>query len=100
VPKYFDSVPIDPNTGEAYQYAKNGSTYQLGAEINDAPIQVASAKVGGKKAAKSSVKRKDDVESVNPNTMQLESFTYDPTGKRDPFEPFDFSPDEEDLSKP
>jgi Tfp pilus assembly protein PilP len=38
---------------------------------------------------------------VNPNTLVLEEFNYDAKGRRDPFLPFDFSPEDDvDMSQP
>lgn len=97
VPKYFDSVPKDPTTNKAYEYQRDNLAYRLGAQVHEqAPVQLASAKSAAKLPSKDG-----DVPFINPNTLQLEFFTYDPEGKRDPFEPFNFAPAEQvDMSLP
>lgn len=80
VPVYFDAVPKDPETGQPFQYARNGSSYSLGELARKAD------------AAGASSKPVLDEDFVNPNTLKLEEVTYDPSGKRDPFQPFDFAP--------
>ena len=89
VPKYFDSIPRDSKTGKSLAYQKSGFGFKLGAQVD----------------AIKTTSRKDkiltDLAMVNPNTLDIGHFTYDPTGKRDPFESFDFSPDGKiDMSKP
>ena len=85
VPKYFDSVPINPRTQQAFVYppeempAKGGSEGQVvavSADTSDSSVADAILEAEG---------------FVNPNTMKESTFVYDPSGKRDPFEPFDFS---------
>ena len=100
VPKYFDSIPADPATSEPYKYAKNGRQYQLGAQISDEPLMMASANVPAATGPKGKKGKQEDTIFVNPNTLELDTFTYDPTNKRDPFEPFDFSPASYDSSVP
>lgn len=92
VPTYFDSVPIDPSTGKAFEYSLNGEQYQLGAQT-----KVVAAPGEGKSTARAAKAGKSDAPSdavafVNPNTIEMDFFTYDPEGKRDPFEPFNFAP--------
>ncbi|MCB0324461.1 MAG: pilus assembly protein PilP [Bdellovibrionales bacterium] len=98
VPKYFDRVPRDPNTNEPFAYERDGMAFRLGAQTQE-PVRVASA-AGG--STPSAAELDAAVEGyVNPNTMELEDFTYDPAGRRDPFLPFNFAPGEQvDMSKP
>jgi Tfp pilus assembly protein PilP len=92
VPKYFDAVPKNPNTGLPYEYKKKGPGYALGSgeaerkERESAQEILARAGLGG--------------EFVNPNQMQLVNFTYDPTNRRDPFKPFNSDAAEIDYSLP
>lgn len=79
IPKYFDSVPIDPSTKKEFEYALNGSSYKLG---------TLSQKSEGDKLL---AKNEDDF--VNPNKIDLGDYVYDPNGKRDPFKPFTDKPE-------
>lgn len=95
VPKYFDAVPVDPDTGEDYEYVKVDGAYRLGAQIAAAELASSSKVKGGKEKTKDESTSGAEEEFVNPNTMSIEDFVYDPSGKRNPFEPFDFSGDQE-----
>lgn len=79
VPTYFSEVPKDPDTGEVFDFA---SEDDIG---SSQPMQVASAASTNVEAIFG------DGAFVNPNSMRESEFVYDPTGKRDPFVPFDFS---------
>ena len=80
VPKYFDAVPVDPISGEKLSLGMS------------APTKVAKGKKGGKK--KSADEELGGEGFINPNTMAVSDFVYDPLDKRDPFETFDFSGDQ------
>lgn len=92
VPKYFDAVPKDSKSGKELAYAKSGMGFKLGAQVGTGnSMQI-------KKGSKSKL---TELAMVNPNTLDIGHFTYDPTGRRDPFESFDFSPDGKiDMTKP
>lgn len=85
VPKYFDQEPSDPITGVPYQYEREGMSYRLGGDFE---VQKASGAVAGNVPAEAATGAEN---FINPNTMEIEDFIYDPNGKRNPFEPFDFS---------
>lgn len=86
VPKYFDEEPKNPTTGQVFEYRVEGRQPKLGGQIG----KVAKAEKGeGQNAPEDNKNQKDNF--INPNTMELDDFTYDKTGKRDPFTPFDFS---------
>ena len=86
IPKYFFQVPIDEATGKQIFYAKQGISFKLGLDSEE-------SSEGKKKLT--------DLALVNPNTMDVDNFTYDPTGKRDPFKNFEFSKEGViDLNKP
>lgn len=93
VPKYFDSEPKDPRTGQPYPYRLEGRSPKLGAQIDRS-----SKKKGGDTSAvgKAAVKSDDPLSAlgpdfINPNTIEIDSFVYDASGKRDPFEQLDLS---------
>lgn len=84
VPRYFDSVPQDTFSGKPFLYTTNGVDFTL-----DIPGAVSEVKgKGSGKGEPSSAA----IDFVNPNTVEIEEFTYDPSGKRNPFQPFDLSP--------
>ena len=80
VPTYFDTVPIDPLTQKPFEL---NSDEQAPSGRGEAGTQVASASSVESIFAEGAF--------VNPNTMKESEFVYDPTSKRDPFDPFDFS---------
>ncbi len=93
-PKYFDTVPIDPDTGAAFKYAVEGTKYILG---EPSKAQERAGKVTGASLAMDEQTALIATLDVSPAS---ETFVYDPTGKREPFRPFDLSPKiAEDPSK-
>ena len=88
VPKYFTSIPVDPSTGKQYAYHINGDKIVLGQGA----------------ASGSGIQQKDAVIYARMLTSEpIKAFpAYDPQGKRDPFRPFDFSPqfNEEEPKSP
>ncbi len=90
VPKYFDSEPKDPRTGQPYPYRREGRSGKLGAQIDK-------KKPGGSAPVGKAVPKGDDAltslgpDFINPNTIEIDSFVYDSSGKRDPFEQLDLS---------
>ncbi len=89
VPKYFDSEPKNPVTGEAFPYTREGKMPRLGAQTTQVALVTKPGEKDGKDSGKSVIGASPDF--VNPNEMQVDDFVYDKTGKRDPFEPFDVS---------
>jgi len=94
VPTYFDTIPKNTDTGKPFEYVKEGNRYKLSGLVSAAPIQLA----GNATSAAPKVECKPDdkvclekAAFVNPNDIVEDTFRYDPTGKRDPFQPFDFS---------
>ncbi len=88
VPTYFDSIPKNPDTKKPFYYKRSGKAYIIRSSEEQGEFAVASLRGDGlQKIAPVS-----DKDFVNPNTMQIEEFVYDPSGKRDPFRPFDLSP--------
>jgi Tfp pilus assembly protein PilP len=93
VPTYFDSVPKNSETGKPFDYVKEGNKYKLSGLSTASGTQVAGNTVT---LPKLDCKPNDKVclekqAFVNPNEIVEDTFRYDPTGKRDPFQPFDFS---------
>ncbi len=95
VPVYFDSVPKNPVTKEPFFYERNGRVYTLRASEGEDLPETQVASLNTKSPSDSSdgtTDSIDDADFVNPNTLQIEEFLYDPSSKRDPFLPFDLSP--------
>lgn len=89
VPKYFDSVPLDPRTNQPMEFPLDKA-----AVPSSEPLEVA-------KAVQDETILIDGQNFLNPNTMVIDDFVYDPAGRRDPFAPFDFSgADEIDYALP
>lgn len=82
VPKYFDTVPLDPSTKQPVSYKRRGHEFDLNFGGADAH----------KQALAEGSSQGSQAQFINPNTVEIEDFVYDPSGKRDPFQPFDFSP--------
>jgi type IV pilus assembly protein PilP len=76
-PEYFDVVPIDPQTGKPFSYRVSGNNFYVG---ETEPTPAPTAQSGG-------------------NSAPAEAFVYDPTGKRDPFRPFEVKPQGVDENK-
>ena len=86
VPKYFDTLPIDPVAGEPFAYRKNGTSFYLGKQVE---LTSAGKEANRAEAAVPGAAQKPAEEFINPNTMQIANFVYDALGKRDPFQSFD-----------
>lgn len=93
VPTYFDSIPKNTETGKPFEYSRDGNRYKLsGLASSAAPTKL----VSSSGLAKNDCKPEDKIclqkaSFINPNELVEDTFRYDPTGKRDPFQPFDFS---------
>lgn len=95
VPKYFKTIPVDPVTNKPFSYEVSDGRPLVGKEGDT------------KNATIVSVHKTDVVTSLTPDQtdellQSLEgaatevAFLYDPSGKRDPFRPFDLSPAQSD----
>ena len=92
VPDYLDAVPLDPKTGGPFKYKLEGNRYVLG--DFSTTTQVAENGKNGPKLGVQAVAGDESsqllayLDQDDPNS----AFSYDPTGKKDPFRSFDFSP--------
>jgi Tfp pilus assembly protein PilP len=84
VPRYFDKVPQNPVTKEPVSYRRNGTDFEI--DFGDSLDDEVSEDEPVRK------KNSAEIDFINPNTVEIEEFVYDPAGKRNPFQPFDFSP--------
>ncbi len=87
VPKYFDSVPIDPANNKPFSYrVADNKTY-----VGEEGETLIAAKSGGGGEGLST--EKQDVLIASLQTKDSgEEYVYDPSGKRDPFRPFNLAP--------
>ena len=97
VPKYFDRVPLDPESGEPYEYKVSGNTFSLGdaEQLAEKKKKDGKAKQDEKGGAGQELIGKDAEDALIASLAddaQRASFVYDPADKRDPFMPFDFAP--------
>lgn len=89
VTEYFDAIPKNPETGQPFEYKREGSKYKLSGLTDGGPILL--AKKGSAPCNPSDKNCLAGVGFENPNEIQDDPYRYDQTGKRDPFQPFDFS---------
>jgi len=101
VPKYFDQVPEDPNTGEPFEYLLDGMVPRLGAQVRNAgaAVQVASAKRQTEPDQGGEGEQEVSADEVLLQEIPVDTFVYSAEGKRDPFVQFDFSGDQAELAK-
>ena len=85
VPNYFDALPIDPSTRKTFSYKVENNRAYVGYDVS------MPANNRGK-TPKGSSKEAPSLDTSNDLAPELVSYVYDPTGKRDPFRPFDFAP--------
>ncbi len=91
---YFDSVPVDPATSKPFSYKIDPKSRQplVGYDVDEAAAtaeassQTPEVEGSGIDTAIAALEQADAAE------VEKVSFVYDPTGKRDPFRPFDMTP--------
>lgn len=88
VPTYFDVLPVDPGTNQAFKYRVDGMKFYVGEESSTAKTLVSSKDTTEPGTTE---ERLAVLEALNASAA-TNSFVYDPTGKRDPFMPFDLAP--------
>lgn len=81
-PEYFDLMPVDPKTRKPFSYKVEGGKPIVGFDILGEFTRAGGAATKGKPS--------DTTQMVTEEPEKV-SFVYDPTGKRDPFRPFDLS---------
>jgi len=93
VPTYFDSVPIDPSTTKPFQYTVTDKRFMIGDNKAEAKKgQAAQGQNPGEPAQDTQEEKEFLIASLDAN-QNKEHIPYNPSGKKDPFKPFDFSPD-------
>jgi Tfp pilus assembly protein PilP len=101
VPRFLKQVPSDPATRQPFVYEVNGTKFTVGANVKvAAKTEGGTLSDGAPKAPLPAVgQNKELLLLTSLNTPEVDTFVYDATGKRDPFLPFDFSP-QDDLDDP
>lgn len=94
VPTYFPSVPIDPEKGKPFAYRIENGKPIIG---DSQPVTKSASKTGKEIGGDKTKEQLTDEEQklLIASLTQKENqdkYTYDPSGKRDPFRPFDFAP--------
>ena len=102
VPTYFDVLPADPDTNQPFKYRVDGVRYFLGDESANRAATKAASGVTIEPAIPGAPTTLEEQQALIQSLVEggtQETFVYDPTGKRDPFQPFDFSPKGTDSQK-
>ncbi|MBN8548728.1 MAG: pilus assembly protein PilP [Deltaproteobacteria bacterium] len=100
VPTYFDTVPIDQESGKPFKYRVDGVRYFIGDETPVTKVANLGAEGDGGLAGGPTTAEEQQalIDSLTDSSTQT-AFVYDPSGKRDPFQPFDLTPKGGDLEK-
>jgi Tfp pilus assembly protein PilP len=91
VPKYFDTVPIDPQTGSPFAYEIRGISYTLGQAKAEGSAVTALLK-SGESANGEGMTQGEEAHFLAMVDAKPSEYFYDPANKRDPFRSFDFAP--------
>lgn len=97
VPSYFDAIPPDPATGKPFKYRVEAGKYFLGDAGSGQPATVKASSSKGTTSAQgtsgvASDAEKDALLAALTDDPNSKTPAYDPSGKRDPFKPFDLAP--------
>ena len=98
VPLYFDSVPEDPLTGKPFAYQVNGMRYTVGATDTAKATSGESGQDQGQPLPVNPAEEGEVLLAMLDQDDFGSDYVYDPTGKRDPFAPFNFAPDLGEMS--
>lgn len=94
VPKYFDRLPNDPATGKPFEYRVDGRKFQLGTPASKTEASSGSAPKSAASPAETMTREEQQaLIAMMERESQKERAAYDPSSKRDPFRPYDVSPD-------
>ena len=102
IPTYFESIPIDPETSKPFEYKVEGKKFALGTPGQANPTRLAAREIlgpGDVPIPASAAEQKALIASLSEPDERAQ-FVYDPTGKRDPFAPFDFTPEADGSKTP
>ncbi|RME59985.1 MAG: hypothetical protein D6780_04200 [Candidatus Dadabacteria bacterium] len=94
IPEYFSRLPTDPLTGKPFKYLLTKNSFRV--ILPDAP-EKGKEKRKGKKRSTTSLSVEEQVmllEKIQKEDEEIKKYVYNPAGKRDPFEPFNFAPKE------
>lgn len=96
VPKYFDVVPIDPDSGKPFTYLVEGGQFYIGDSPSSQKKKKPTQGTDSKDGSESMSAEEQEMLLASLNEKEVVDTVYDPTGKRDPFRPFDLAPTFED----
>jgi Tfp pilus assembly protein PilP len=85
VPKYFDRIPIDPDTDKPFEYSVEGDRFFVG---DRSPTRLASARTGETGGTTDEQSEQNALIASLDEPLEKVSYVYDATNKRDPFRPF------------
>ncbi len=93
VPVYFDSIPIDPDTSKPFAYQVANGRFYIGdrTQLSDSKLAKNNKATDLSSENRSQLEQEALIASLDEN-LSLVSFIYDPSGKRDPFRPYDATP--------
>lgn len=95
IPTYFDTIPVDPDTGKPFEYRVVNGMARVG---SDESTTKTANKGSGKKTSQGGIPTDMSEEEATALIASLEeseeqvAYVYDPTGKRDPFAPYNAAP--------
>ncbi len=88
IPVYYDKAPIDPQTGKPFAFEiRNSMPVLLGVDMGEKKTR---PKPGESPSLSPEAEQQQLIATMNDE--QRSDFVYDPSGKRDPFRPFDLTP--------
>lgn len=91
IPTYFDQIPLDPETGKPFDYKIDKGRAIVGGDV---PFATRPKPAKPKPKTLEEITKEEEQILIASIGKPIEGadILYDPTGKRDPFKPFDFSP--------
>ena len=104
VPEYFDVVPTNPKSNKDFVYSVEGDNFFVGTaeeiELAKAGGESEQPKAEGQLAAVAEEETRDAEQAALIASLEEapDEFIYNPAGKRDPFRPFNFSPQQDDRA--
>ena len=91
VPKYFDTVPVDTKTNKEYEYRVDGDTFELGPRRGETTTVASAGSTSFTLGENLTEDQQNALIATLDENLDQVAYLYDPTDKRDPFMPFDFS---------
>ena len=104
VPEYFDVIPTNPKSGKDFVYSVEGDNFFVGTSEEVKLAQAGEESEPVKQGEEATVAKEETSEEQQAALIASlekapEEFIYNPAGKRDPFRPFNFSPQQDDRAR-